>query len=525
MSPTRSRPRVLVVDDDDNMRALLREVCEMQNLEPLEAATGRTALLLAASAKPDLVLLDWGLPDTTGIEVCRELRRAGVSVPIIMLTGHGDDREIIEGLAQGADEYLTKPIRPRILAARMAAHLRRASSETERLKEDAVPHLALLNKVAIFLDHPAAALRVLAKRSVSIKVRSGAQVLTQGAPNDTLYIVQEGTFQVTTVEADRDPFPVTRLGQAELFGATSLLTNRPSLATVTALEDSHLVRISRDDLLAELVPGTFGRGQLEALVVQRLELIRGLHERIAPTGAVARLVSIYSPGGGVGKTTLALNLAASLARQHRGRVVLMDLALPYNHAALLAGLAPSNSLARLADVGTGFDERLQGALVRHPAGFLLLPTALVPEEADLITLSLAGQALDVLKQRFDYIIVDLGVVLSEVALSVLEQSQAVFLMATPDRLNVSALTNVLSILQEILRLAAGQVHLVLNHRSADAAVERKEMEKLLGFNVAVEIRHDGRRPEMAAIKGEILAVSAINTPIAKAAASLARLID
>src|SRR5439155_2334554 len=99
----------------------------------------------------------------------------------------------------------------------------------------------------------------------------------------------------------------------------------------------------------------------------------------------ARLVATYSPKGGVGKTTLALNLAAALAHQNRGDVLLLDLSLPFNHAALLANLAPSTCLARLADLEQGFEERLESAVVYHPTGFLLLSTALTPEEADLVT--------------------------------------------------------------------------------------------------------------------------------------------
>ena len=505
--------------------ALLREVCQMQQYDALSAATGRTALTLAASAKPDLVLLDWDLPDTTGIEICRELRRSGVSVPIVMLTGHDRDSDIVTGLEEGVDEYLTKPIRPKILAARLAAHLRRASAEADKLRENAAPHLAVLNRVAFFLDHPPASLRVLAKKAVMVHVRGGSAVLAQGSSNDSLFVVQKGSVEVALTEPGGNTIPVTRLGEAEFFGAISLMTAGPAPVTVTAVEDSELVKISRDDLLAELVAGSHARGQFEAMVKQRQELLRGLHDRITPAARTARLTSVYSPNGGVGKTTLALNLAASLARTHRGRVLLVDLSLPYNHAAQLAHLAPSTSLARLADIDNGFDHQLQGALVPHPAGFVLLSSALAPEEADLITPTLVSRALAVLKPQFDSLVFDLGVELSEVALAVLEQSQAVFVIAAPDGLLIRDLSSVFNILHNVLGLADGQTHLVINHRSADATVGRAEIENQLGVKTAMEISHDGRRPEQAALKGELLALSASNSPIGRAAAGLARLVD
>src|SRR4030088_2113624 len=137
------------------MMLLLVEVCKMQNFEALEAVTGRAALKLAITEDPDLVLLDWELPDITGVEVCRYLRRVGISVPIVILTGRSEDKDVVTGLQEGADEYLTKPSRPQILAARLSAHLRRASSsEADRLPKGVVAQVALLDRVALFLNHP-----------------------------------------------------------------------------------------------------------------------------------------------------------------------------------------------------------------------------------------------------------------------------------------------------------------------------------------------------------------------------------
>ena len=87
------------------MMLLLQEVCKLQNFDALEAVTGRAALKLAVVEDPDLVLLDWELPDITGVEVCRYLRRVGITAPIIILTGRTDDKDVVTGLQEGADEY------------------------------------------------------------------------------------------------------------------------------------------------------------------------------------------------------------------------------------------------------------------------------------------------------------------------------------------------------------------------------------------------------------------------------------
>jgi DNA-binding response OmpR family regulator/Flp pilus assembly CpaE family ATPase len=514
------------VEDDPRMMVLLHEVCKMQNFEALEAVTGRAALKLAITEDPDLVLLDWELPDITGVEVCRYLRRVGISAPIVILTGRTEDKDVIEGLAEGADEYLTKPIRPLILAARLSAHLRRVTStESDRLPKGVIARVALLDRVGLFLNYPPAALRALAKKAQVITVRSGTAVLTQGSPNDSLFVIENGSFEVSRTGPVGERLTLARLGEAEIFGALSIQTREPAAATVTALEDSALMKIAREDLLAELAPGSEATAELESLVNQRRQLLDKSLTRNKQTTGAAEIVALYSPKGGVGKTTLAVNLAASLARRHRGEVVLVDFSLPYNHAAFLAHLVPSTCLARLADMNAYFDERVLSAMLPHRAGFMLLPTVLSPEEADLITPELVNRTLTMLRVQFAFIVVDLGVALSEVTLAVLENSQAVCVVATAELLIVKDLINLYTILRDVLGLANGQIHLVVNHRSADVTVAGRELGRLLGVRVAVEIRNDGPRPEQAAIRGEIMAVSAVNSPIGKAADELVRLLE
>jgi DNA-binding response OmpR family regulator len=122
----RQSQRVLVVEDDDTMRTLVGDVCRRERYDLLEAATGEQGLQLATGDEPDLVLLDWVLPDMSGIDVCRELRRRGAICPILMLTGRTSKVDVVVGLQVGADDYITKPVDIHELAARLSAHLRRA---------------------------------------------------------------------------------------------------------------------------------------------------------------------------------------------------------------------------------------------------------------------------------------------------------------------------------------------------------------------------------------------------------------
>jgi DNA-binding response OmpR family regulator len=119
--------RILVVEDDSSLAAAVVEVLREERYAVDHAATGEEASELAAVNEYDLVLLDWTIPPPTGIELLRQWRAEGKTVPVLMLTGHGDLAHTVDGLDTGADDYLAKPFRFAELTARVRSLLRRKS--------------------------------------------------------------------------------------------------------------------------------------------------------------------------------------------------------------------------------------------------------------------------------------------------------------------------------------------------------------------------------------------------------------
>ncbi|HET8980840.1 MAG TPA: response regulator transcription factor [Solirubrobacteraceae bacterium] len=115
---------VLVVEDEQKIRDLVRRYLERDGHSVLSTGSGAEAITMAADAHPDLVVLDLGLPDVPGEEVVREIRAAG-DIPVIMLTARSAEQDRITGLELGADDYVTKPFSPRELTLRVRAVLRR----------------------------------------------------------------------------------------------------------------------------------------------------------------------------------------------------------------------------------------------------------------------------------------------------------------------------------------------------------------------------------------------------------------
>jgi DNA-binding response OmpR family regulator len=118
------RKTLLIVDDDADLRGAVAEQLQAEGFDTLEAATGAEGVRAAEGRKPDLILLDVDLPDADGREVCREIRRNGVTSPIIMLTAAVSDEDTVQGLEAGANDYVTKPYKFAVLLARIRTQLR-----------------------------------------------------------------------------------------------------------------------------------------------------------------------------------------------------------------------------------------------------------------------------------------------------------------------------------------------------------------------------------------------------------------
>jgi DNA-binding response OmpR family regulator len=130
-------PSLLLVEDDPSIRMAIELALTRQGHQVATAATGEEALELWQSQRPELVVLDVMLPGLDGFEVCRRIRRTD-QVPIILLTARSDDIDVVVGLESGADDYVVKPVQPRVLDARIRAVLRRHGNGSSDAGDTAV---------------------------------------------------------------------------------------------------------------------------------------------------------------------------------------------------------------------------------------------------------------------------------------------------------------------------------------------------------------------------------------------------
>ncbi len=149
---------VLIVDDESAIREMIAVALEMAGYNYIEASNCKDAHASIIDSKPDMILLDWMLPGTSGLEFTRRLKRDDLTkeIPIILLTAKGEEDNKIQGLDSGADDYITKPFSPRELVSRLKAVLRRATPlgieeaiEIEGLLLDPTCHRVTANKASV----------------------------------------------------------------------------------------------------------------------------------------------------------------------------------------------------------------------------------------------------------------------------------------------------------------------------------------------------------------------------------------
>ena len=131
-----NKPMILVVEDDKAVQKLITTTLETQGYQYHTAATGEGAIFEAVSQQPDIMILDLGLPDMDGVDIIKKVR-AWSNMPIIVVSARSEDRDKINALDAGADDYLTKPFSVEELLARLRVSLRRVRYDSEKLQKDA----------------------------------------------------------------------------------------------------------------------------------------------------------------------------------------------------------------------------------------------------------------------------------------------------------------------------------------------------------------------------------------------------
>jgi len=266
---------------------------------------------------------------------------------------------------------------------------------------------------------------------------------------------------------------------------------------MTAGAREFLVKPFSASELAETIRRVYENHQKRSIYFQLPAKEKEAH---SPGKSQGRIITFFSTKGGTGKTTLATNLAVCLSQETKKKVVLVDLDLTAGDAAVLLNISIKGTIGDLVQEQEAMDFSLIDSFcVPHLSGTKLLPAPTSPEQAELVQPEHVEEMLRVLKDNYDYIVIDTAPVYSEINLGVLESSDQVVLVLTQELPSLKQTTTALKILDTLNY--APRVRVVLNQYSSEAGIKTSDLEKSINGNLSAIIPDDRKTVRNAINKG------------------------
>src|SRR5215208_2128924 len=245
------------------------------------------------------------------------------------------------------------------------------------------------------------------------------------------------------------------------------------------------------------------------------------HHDTGSSGRHGRIVTVFSPKGGTGKTVTATNLAAACAKFEGRKTLLLDLDLQFGDAAIMLGVEPEKTIYDLVVAPGELDtEKLAGYTTHHASGLEILPAPLRPEDAELVTEAKLGRLLEVARESFDVIVVDTSPFFHGPMLATLDRTDELLLLCS---LDVPTLKNLRLALQtlDLLSFPKQRVRIVLNRSNSKVGMKPNEVEGALGMKVRFEVPSDRAVP-LAVNRGNPVVLAEESADVSKAIRQMAK---
>jgi len=239
------------------------------------------------------------------------------------------------------------------------------------------------------------------------------------------------------------------------------------------------------------------------------------------SGRHGRIVTVFSPKGGTGKTVTATNLATALAKFEQRKTLLLDLDLQFGDAAIMLGIEPEKTIYDLVVAPGELDtEKLAGYTTKHLSGLDVLPAPLRPEDAELVTEAKLGRLLEVARESYDCIVVDTSPFFHGPMLATLDRTDELLLLSS---LDVPTLKNLRLALQtlELLSFPKQRIRIVLNRSNSKVGMKQNEVESALGMKVRYEVPSDRAVP-LAVNRGKPVVLDEEGADVSRAIRSMAK---
>lgn len=349
----------------------------------------------------------------------------------------------------------------------------------------------LLKNISLFKDLEDSDYEKIAQVVEKGNVPEGTEFCKQGEIGESFFMLVEGEVVVTKEEnGQKSVLNVIKASdESNFFGEMALIDGTPRTATITAKTDCVILEIEKKNFDMLLRINSFIALRIMSALSKRLRKTENAVDSLT-NGKNAKIISFFSPKGGSGKTSTAINVATGIAKYLKKNVLLIDLDLQFGGIAFLLDLKVHKTISDIAESNQirSFDD-IKETLVKHNSGFSILAAPSKPEQSELVNSNHIRKILAFAKKEFDYILIDTHSLLQDLTINTFDLSDVIALMMTPDMANVKGIHSCLKVMEN-LKFSSDKIKVILNRDGCLGGMDKDTLESALKHKMDYIIHED-----------------------------------
>lgn len=392
-------------------------------------------------------------------------------------------------------------------------------------------NVEFLRWVEIFEDLPEAQLEKIAELLKERRYSENQPMFKQGDPGDSLYLIVDGRVKVFIHEGRAEKV-LAFYGEGQVLGEMSLLSGEPRSATAVTVTDTRVFTLSKQDFDVYVASNVGVLRQIMRVMALRqgqtnLRLGGDQDGEVETSSKTGKVYTVFSPRGGSGKTTIAVNLGAAFAHMYPERACLFDLSLTFGHCPLFLNLTPKASVSNMSveSIEKMDREGMNYYLIPHESTLRVLAGSNRPEEGEAVTGDHVKAMLKALRRHYAVTVVDTASVFGEATIAVAEESDRLLMLCTPDLATLRDLTECQRILLNVIGLPREKLSYVMNHVLPFDPLPVRQFQQSLEEELLAEIPWANDLPSRAAVRGEAIAHTRPGSNFSKAVEEIARKLE